>query len=186
MSPAPPGRNAATARECSFSGSVILLTRLGLPCRVASPPRSRASRGGGETASRRSGEARRVPQEGGGSVGEPWVPPRLKNAYAAERPVADAGDADQAVAGLEPPDAGVLRDAAVVAEHEVEAGGDLLPGEVGRRLAVGVGLVQPHRVLARILHPDVAALRPHRLARQADDPLHERRAREALSQVELG
>src|SRR6185312_12890547 len=121
-----------------------------------------------------------------GLVGEPWVPPRLKNAYAADRPVADAGDADHAVAGLDSPDARVLGDAPVVAQHQVVAGGDLRAGEVGRLLAVRVGLVQPHGLLARVLHPDVAALRPHRLAGEADDPLHERGAREAAPQAELG
>src|SRR6185437_1515400 len=53
-------------------------------------------------------------------------PGSLENADPTERPVADAGDADHAVAGLDPPDARVLGDAPVVAEHQVVAGGDLL------------------------------------------------------------
>src|SRR3954449_10388576 len=83
----------------------------------------------------------------------------LENAEPAERPVADARDADHPVARLGPPDAGVLGDAAIVAEHEVVALRDELAGQVARGLPVGVRLVQPDRLLALVLHPHVPALR---------------------------
>ncbi len=85
MSPAPPGRNGATAR-----GALLVSGSRSLPARV----RTEAS----------------------------------EQADAAERPVAHAGDADHAGARLEAPHARVVRDDAVVAEHEVVARRDRLLG----------------------------------------------------------